>query len=112
MPHLQNAAFLSKMFSKIDLANVTFSTKWRRILKLDNPEFYISIYLDLLELSNNSKDEKLKYVEQHDSFKNLLSVFNVSDISEIKTPRISKVKENKDFKQTFEEFSKIVFSDL
>lgn len=112
MPHFEDAAFLSKMFSKIDLANVTFSTKWRRILKLDNPEFYISIYLDLLELSNNSKDKKLKYKNQNNSFKNLLSVFGVSDISEIKTSRISKVKEKSDFKGAFEEFSKIVFSDL
>lgn len=104
--------FYLKMFSKIDLANVTFSTKWRRILKLDNPEYYISIYLDLLELSNNSKDKKLKYENQNNSFKNLLSVFGVSDISEIKTLRISKVKEKSDFKKAFEEFSKIVFSDL
>lgn len=94
------------MLSKIDLSNVTFSIKWRRILKSENPKYYISIYLDLLEIS---KDNKLKYKEQGNSFKNLLSVFDVSDISEIKTTHISYIKENKDFKKAFEEFSKILF---
>lgn len=104
------------MFSKIDLANVTFSLKWYQILKSDrlsdHAKYLISIYLDLLEISDKSEDKKLKYVEQHDSFKNLLSVFNVSDISKIKTKRISNIKDNSDFKKGFEKFSKILFSDF
>ena len=41
------------MLSKIDLSKVTFSPKWRRILKSENSECFTSIYLDLLELSNS-----------------------------------------------------------
>ena len=94
------------MLSKIDLSKVTFSPKWRRILKSENSECFTSIYLDLLELSNS---RTFVYKENNDSVKNLLSVFGVSDISEIKTKHISLIKENKDFKKAFEEFSKILF---
>ena len=94
------------MLSKIDLSIVTFSPKWRRILKSENPKCFTSIYLDLLELSNS---RTLAYKEYNNSVKNLLSVFGVSDISEIKTKNISPIKENKDFKKAFEEFSKILF---
>ena len=94
------------MLSKTDLSIVTFSPKWRRILKSENPKCFTSIYLDLLELSNS---RTLAYKEYNNSVKNLLSVFGVSDISEIKTKNISLIKENKDFKKAFEEFSKILF---
>lgn len=94
------------MLSKIDLSIVTFSPKWRRILKSENPKCFTSIYLDLLELSNS---RTLAYKEYNNSVKNLLSVFGVSDILEIKTKHISPIKENKDFKKAFEEFSKILF---
>lgn len=94
------------MLSKIDLSKVTFSPKWRRILKSENPKCFTSIYLDLLELSNS---RTLAYKEYNDSVKNLLSVFGVSDISEIKTEHISLVKNDLDFKKAFEEFSKILF---
>ena len=39
-----------------------------------------------------------------------MSVFNVTDISEIKTKHISLIKENKDFKAVFEKFSKMLFN--
>ena len=94
------------MLSKIDLSIVTFSPKWRRILKSENPKCFTSIYLDLLELSDS---RTLAYKEYNNSVKNLLSVFGVSDISEIKTKNILPIKENKDFKKAFEEFSKILF---
>ena len=94
------------MLSKIDLSKVTFSPKWRRILKSENSECFTSIYLDLLELSNS---RTLAYKEYNNSVKNLLSVFGVSDISEIKTEHISLVKNDLDFKKAFEEFSKILF---
>ena len=94
------------MLSKIDLSKVTFSPKWRRILKSENPKCFTSIYLDLLELSNS---RTLAYKEYNNSVKNLLSVFGVSDISEIKTEHISLVKNDLDFKKAFEEFSKILF---
>lgn len=94
------------MLSKIDLSIVTFSPKWRRILKSENPKCFTSIYLDLLELSNS---RTLAYKEYNNSVKNLLSVFGVSDISEIKTKHISLVKNDLDFKKAFEEFSKILF---
>ena len=96
------------MLSKIDLSIVTFSPKWRRILKSENSECFTSIYLDLLELSNN---RTLAYKEYNNSVKNLLSVFGVSDISEIKTKHISLVKNDLDFKKAFEEFSKILFCE-
>ena len=96
------------MLSKIDLSIVTFSPKWRRILKSENPKCFTSIYLDLLELSNS---RTLAYKEYNNSVKNLLSVFGVSDISEIKTKNISLIKENKNFKKAFEEFSKILFCE-
>lgn len=102
-----------KMISKVNLSTVTFSNEWRQILKYNtNPKSFISIYLDLTEISDNSKDNFLFYKEHNDSVKNLLSVFNVTDISEIKTKHISLIKENKDFKKAFEEFSKILFSDF
>ena len=94
------------MLSKIDLSKVTFSPKWRRILKSENPKCFTSIYLDLLELSNS---RTLTYKEYNNSVKNLLSVFGVSDISEIKTKNISLVKNDLNFKKAFEEFSKILF---
>ena len=100
-----------KMNSKVNLSTVTFSNEWRRILKSNNQnsKSFISIYLDLTEISNKSKDNFLFYTEHNDSVKNLLSIFGVSDISEIKTKHISLIKENKDFKKAFEEFSKILF---
>ena len=94
------------MLSKIDLSKVTFSPKWRRILKSENSECFTSIYLDLLELSNS---RTFVYEENNNSVKNLLSVFGVSDISEIKTKNISLVKNDLNFKAAFEEFSKILF---
>ena len=68
------------MISKVNLSTVTFSNEWRRILKSDNQnsKSFISIYLDLTEISNKSKDNFLFYNEHNDSVKNLLSVFNVS----------------------------------
>ena len=95
------------MLSKIDLSKVTFSPKWRRILKSENSECFTSIYLDLLELSNS---RTFTYKENNNSVKNLLSVFGVSDISEIKTKHISLVKNNIDFKDAFEKFSKMLFN--
>lgn len=62
----------------------------------------------MLELSNN---RTLAYKEYNNSVKNLLSVFGVSDISEIKTKHISLVKNDLDFKKAFEEFSKILFCE-
>ena len=96
-----------KMISKVNLSTVTFSNEWRRILKSNNQnsKSFISIYLDLTEISNKSKDNFLFYKEHNDSVKNLLSVFNVTDISEIKTKRISLVKNNIDFKDAFEKYS-------
>ena len=101
-----------KMISKVNLSTVTFSNEWRRILKSNNQnsKSFISIYLDLTEISNKSKDNFLHYKEHNDSVKNLLSVFNVTDISEIKTKRISLVKNNIDFKDAFEKFSKMLFN--
>ena len=101
-----------KMISKVNLSTVTFSNEWRRILKSNNQnsKSFISIYLDLTEISNKSKDNFLHYKEHNDSVKNLLSVFGVSDISEIKTKRISLVKNNIDFKDAFEKFSKMLFN--
>lgn len=101
-----------KMISKVNLSTVTFSNEWRRILKSDNQnsKSFISIYLDLTEISNKSKDNFLFYKEHNDSVKNLLSVFNVTDISEIKTKHISLVKNNLDFKDVFEKFSKMLFN--
>ena len=92
-----------KMISKVNLSTVTFSNEWRRILKSNNQnsKSFISIYLDLTEISNKSKDNFLFYKEHNDSVKNLLSVFNVTDISEIKTKHISLVKKNLDFKYEF-----------
>ena len=100
------------MISKVNLSTVTFSNEWRRILKSDNQnsKSFISIYLDLTEISNKSKDNFLFYKEHNDSVKNLLSVFGVSDISEIETKHISLVKNDLDFKKAFEEFSKILFN--
>ena len=97
------------MISKVNLSTVTFSNEWRQILKSNNQnsKSFISIYLDLLELSNS---RTLVYKEHNDSVKNLLSVFNVTDISEIKTKNISLVKNDLDFKKTFEEFSKMLFN--
>ena len=107
MPHYICGIFI-KMISKVNLSTVTFSNEWRQILKSNNKnsKSFISIYLDLLELSNS---RTLVYKEHNDSVKNLLSVFNVSDISEIKTEHISLIKENKDFKTAFEKFSKMLF---
>ena len=101
-----------KMNSNANLSTVTVSNEWRRILKSNNQnsKSFISIYLDLTEISNKSKDNFLFYKEHNDSVKNLLSVFNVSDISEIKTKHISLVKSDLDFKKAFEEFSKILFN--
>ena len=101
-----------KMNSKINLSTVTFSNEWRQILKSNNltSKSFISIYLDLTEISDKSKDNFLYYREHNDSVKNLLSVFNVTDISEIKTKRVSLVKNNSDFKDVFEEFSKMLFN--
>ena len=101
-----------KMISKVNLSTVTFSNEWRRILKSNNQnsKSFISIYLDLTEISNKSKDNLLFYTEHNDSVKNLLSVFNVTDISEIKTKHISLVKNNIDFKDAFEKFSKMLFN--
>ena len=98
-----------KMISKVNLSTVTFSNEWRQILKSNNKnsKSFISIYLDLLELSNS---RTLVYKENNDSVKNLLSVFNVSDISEIKTKNISLVKNDLDFKAVFEKFSKMLFN--
>ena len=98
--------------NKVNLSTVTFSNEWRRILKSNNQnsKSFISIYLDLTEISNKSKDDFLFYKEHNDSVKNLLSVFGVSDISEIKTKHISLVKNNLDFKAVFEKFSKILFN--
>ena len=92
------------MISKVNLSTVTFSNEWRQILKSNNKnsKSFISIYLDLLELSNS---RTLVYKEYDNSVKNLLSVFNVSDISEIKTKNISLVKNDLDFKAVFEKFS-------
>ena len=106
----RNAAFFMKM-NKVNLSTVTFSNEWRQILKSDNQnsKSFISIYLDLSEISNKSKDDFLFYKEHNDSVKNLLSVFGVSDISEIKTKHISLVKNDLDFKAVFEKFSKILF---
>lgn len=100
------------MISKVNLSTVTFSNEWRQILKSNNKnsKSFISIYLDLTEISNKSKDNFLFFKEHNDSVKNLLSVFNVSDISEIKTKNISLVKNDLDFKKTFEEFSKMLFN--
>ena len=92
--------------NKVNLSTVTFSPKWRRILKSENSECFTAIYLDLLELSNS---RTFVYKENNNSVKNLLSVFGVSDISEIKTNHISLIKENKEFKKAFKEFSKILF---
>ena len=100
------------MNSKVNLSTVTFSNEWRRILKSNNQnsKSFISIYLDLTEISNKSKDNFLHYEEHNDSVKNLLSVFNVTDISEIKTKHISLVKNSLDFKDAFEKFSKMLFN--
>ena len=100
------------MNSKVNLSTVTFSNEWRRILKSNNQnsKSFISIYLDLTEISNKSKDNFLHYEEHNDSVKNLLSVFNVTDISEIKTKHISLVKNSLDFKDAFEEFSRMLFN--
>lgn len=108
----QKCGIFNKMNSKVNLSTVTFSNEWRQILKSDNQnsKSFISIYLDLTEISNKSKDDFLFYKEHNDSVKNLLSVFGVSDISEIKTKRISLVKNDLDFKKAFEEFSKILFN--
>lgn len=108
----QKCGIFNKMNSKVNLSTVTFSNEWRRILKSNdqNSKSFVSIYLDLTEISNKSKDNFLFYKEHNDSVKNLLSVFGVSDISEIKTERISLIKENKDFKKVFEEFSKMLFN--
>ena len=104
--------FFMKMNSKVNLSTVTFSNEWRRILKSNNQnsKSFISIYLDLTEISNKSKDNFLFYKEHNDSVKNLLSVFNVTDISEIKTKHISLVKNNLDFKAVFEKFSRMLFN--
>ena len=100
------------MISKVNLSTVTFSNEWRQILKSNdqNSKSFISIYLDLTEISNKSKDNFLFFKEHNDSVKNLLSVFNVTDISEIETKHISLVKNDLDFKAVFEEFSKILFN--
>lgn len=100
------------MISKVNLSTVTFSNEWRQILKSNNKnsKSFISIYLDLTEILNKSKDNFLFYKEHNDSVKNLLSVFNVSDISEIKTKHISLVKNDLDFKAVFEKFSMLLFN--
>ena len=111
MPHYICGIFI-KMISKVNLSTVTFSNEWRQILKSNNQnsKSFISIYLDLTEISNKSKDNFLFFKEHNDSVKNLLSVFNVSDISEIKTKNISLVKNDLDFKAVFEEFSMMLFN--
>ena len=97
--------------NKVNLSTVTFSNEWRQILKYNpNSKSFISIYLDLTEISNKSKDNFLHYKEHNDSVKNLLSVFNVTDISEIETKHISLVKNDPDFKAVFEEFSRMLFN--
>lgn len=97
--------------NKVNLSTVTFSNEWRQILKYNpNSKSFISIYLDLIEISNKSKDNFLHYKEYNDSVKNLLSVFNVTDISEIKTKHISLVKADPDFKAVFEKFSRMLFN--
>ena len=108
MPHYICGIFI-KMISKVNLSTVTFSNEWRQILKSNNQnsKSFISIYLDLLELSNS---RTLVYKEYDNSVKNLLSVFNVSDISEIKTRHISLVKNDLDFKAVFEKFSMMLFN--
>ena len=100
------------MTSKVNLSTVTFSNEWRQILKSNDltSKSFVSIYLDLSEISNKSKDNFLFYEEHNDSVKNLLSVFNVTDISESETKHISLIKENKDFKAVFEKFSKMLFN--
>lgn len=107
----QKCGIFNKM-NKVNLSTVTFSNEWRRILKSNNQnsKSFISIYLDLSEISNKSKDNFLHYKERNDSVKNLLSVFGVSDISEIKTKHISLVKDNLDFNAVFEKFSKMLFN--
>ena len=97
--------------NKVNLSTVTFSNEWRQILKYNpNSKSFISIYLDLTEISNKSKDNFLHYKEHNDSVKNLLSVFNVTDISEIKTKHISLVKADPEFKAVFEKFSMMLFN--
>ena len=97
--------------NKVNLSTVTFSNEWRQILKYNpNSKSFISIYLDLIEISNKSKDNFLHYKEHNDSVKNLLSVFNVADISEIKTKHISLVKADPEFKAVFEKFSRMLFN--
>ena len=100
------------MISKVNLSTVTFSNEWRQILKSNNQnsKSFVSIYLDLTEILNKSKDNFLFFKEHNDSVKNLLSVFNVSDISEIKTKHISLVKNDLDFKAVFEKFSMLLFN--
>lgn len=107
----QKCGIFMKMISKVNLSTVTFSNEWRQILKSNNKnsKSFISIYLDLTEISNKSKDNFLFFKEHNDSVKNLLSVFGVSDISEIKTEHISLVKNDLDFKAVFEKFSKMLF---
>ena len=107
----QKCGIFMKM-NKVNLSTVTFSNEWRQILKSnnENSKSFISIYLDLSEISNKSKDDFLHYEEHNDSVKNLLSVFRVSDISEIKTKHISLVKNNLDFKAVFEKFSRMLFN--
>lgn len=97
--------------NKVNLSTVTFSNEWRQILKYGSKsKSFISIYLDLSEISNKSKDNFLHYKEHNDSVKNLLSVFGVSDFSEIKTKHISLVKADPEFKSVFEEFSRMLFN--
>lgn len=100
------------MISKVNLSTVTFSNEWRQILKSNNKnsKSFVSIYLDLTEILNKSKDNFLFFNEHNDSVKNLLSVFGVSDISEIKTKHISLVKIDLDFKAVFEKFSMMLFN--
>ena len=98
------------MNSKVNLSTVTFSNEWRQILKSNNSKCFVSIYLDLTEISNKSKDNFLFYKEHNDPVKNLLSVFDVTDISEIKTKHISLVKTDPDFKAVFEKFSRMLFN--
>ena len=99
------------MFSKVNLSTVTFSNEWRQILKYGSKsKSFVSIYLDLSEISNKSKDNFLHYKEHNDSVKNLLSVFGVSDFSEIKTKHISLVKADPEFKAVFEKFSRMLFN--
>ena len=65
----RNAAFFIKM-NKVNLSTVTFSNEWRQILKSNNltSKSFISIYLDLSEISNKSKDNFLFYKENNDSY--------------------------------------------